>query len=157
MDWLQNLAPTLVGLLGASIGWFLKSRLEAKRRDQEALRDERAKIYVDILMPFIRIFTDLSKSRQQESLKEVKSLDYRKLAFRLALIGDDEVVRAWNGLWNSLYRMETENTASPTALLLSLGDVLLAIRRGLGIKNTRLSNKDMLRWIIKDIDTLKGV
>lgn len=157
MNWIQNVTPTLVGLLGASIGWFLKSRFEARRRDQEALRDERAKIYVDILMPFIRIFTDLSMSRQQESLKEVKSLEYRKLAFRLALVGDDEVVRAWNGLWGSLYRMEGDNTPSPAALLLDIGDVLLAIRRGLGIKSTTLSNKDMLRWMIKDIDTLKGV
>lgn len=153
----MNLAPTLVGLLGAAIGWFLKSRLEARRRDQEALRDDRAKIYVDILMPFIRIFTDLSQSRQQEALEEVKSLEYRKLAFRLALVGDDEVIRAWNGLWGTLHSLESNNSTSSAALLLDLGEVLLAIRRGLGIKNTTLSNKDMLRWMIKDIDTLKGV
>lgn len=157
MDWIQNVTPTLVGLLGAAIGWFLKSRIEARRRDQEALRDERAKIYVDILMPFIRMFTDLSQARQNEALKQVKSVEYRKLAFRLALVGDDQVVRAWNGLWQSLYRMETDDAPTAATLILGLGDVLLAIRRGLGIRNTSLDNKDMLRWLIKDIDALKGV
>ena len=156
MNWIANLAPTLVGLVGGAIGWFLKSRLEAKRRDQEALRDERAKIYVDILMPFIRIFTDLSPARQEEALREVKSVEYRKLAFRLALIGDDTVVRAWNRLWQTLFRMQTAKSSSPEELVLGLGDVLLAIRKSLGIKDTSLDNKDMLRWMITDIDKLKG-
>lgn len=153
MAWIAQLAPTLVGLLGAAIGWALKSRLEAKRRAQEALRDERAQVYIDILMPFIRVFTDLSPERQQEALTEVKSLEYRKLAFRLALIGDDEVVRTWNGLWSLLYRMERDDSPSPSALLLGIGDVLLAIRKSLGNADTTLSNKDMLRWMIKDFDT----
>jgi plastocyanin domain-containing protein len=52
MQWLNSIAPTLIGLIGASIGWFLKSKFEAKKQAEEALRDERAKIYVDILMPF---------------------------------------------------------------------------------------------------------
>jgi hypothetical protein len=157
MNWLDNLAPTLIGLLGAAIGWFLKSWFEAKRRDQEALRDERAKIYVDILMPFIRIFTDITESHKQDALKEVKSLEYRKLSFRLALIGDDEVVQAWNKLWGTLYRMENDNVPNPANLLLVLGNVLLAIRKGLGNKSTTLTNKDMLRWMIKDIDILKSI
>ena len=156
MDWFQNVAPTLVALVGAAIGWFLKSGFEARRRDLEALRDERAKIYVDILMPFIRIFTDLtSPDRQQEALEELRSLEYKTLSFRFVLVGDDDVVRAWNRLWGSMYAFETENAPTPAVLLLGLGDVLLAIRRGLGIKNTSLDNKDMLRWMIKDIDTLR--
>jgi len=152
MDLLPTLTPTLLGLLCGAIGWFLKSRFEARRRDQEALRDERAKIYVDILTPFIRILTDLSESRKKEALEEVTSLDYRKLAFRLVLVGDDNVVSEWNDFWGSLF-----GEPDPEALILAFGDVLLAIRRGLGIQNTALSNKDMLRWMIKDIDTLKGV
>ncbi len=152
MQWLNSIVPTLIGLIGAAIGWFLKSKFEAKKRAEEALRDERATIYVDILIPFAQLFTDLSAKNQQDTLKQIVSLDYRKKSFRLILVGADDVIQAWNHMWDTVYKVESGE--DPRKILLSFGDVLLAIRRGLGNTNTLMKSKDMLRWLIKDIDSL---
>ncbi len=152
-DLLAKIIPTLLTIVGGAIGWFLKSRLEAKRRAEDALRDQRGKTYVDILMPFAKLFSDLSPKSQQAALRQLTSADYRKLAFQLVLIGSDEVVNAWNEMWNKVYQAE-KGTCKNTDVILAFGDVLLAIRRGLGNDTTRLSNKDILRWLIKDADSL---
>jgi hypothetical protein len=55
-------------------------------------------------------------------------------------------------MWDTVYKVESGE--DPRKILLSFGDVLLAIRRGLGNTNTLMKNKDMLRWLIKDIDSL---
>jgi hypothetical protein len=152
MDWLNNIAPTLIGLIGAGIGWFLKSKFEAKKQAEEALRNERAKIYIDILMPFVELFSDLSHENQQATLKKIISLEYRKKSFQLMLAGSDEVVKAWNNMWSTVYGAE-KGQKEPINILLGFSDVLLAIRKSLGNIQTSLDNRDMLRWLIKDIDT----
>ena len=153
MEWLNGIAPTLIGLIGAGIGWFLKSKLEAKKQAEEALRDERAKIYIDILMPFAQLFTNLSQKSQQESLKQITSFEYRKKSFQLLLIGSDDVTKAWNSMWDTVYKAERGEIDNKN-ILLAFGEVLLAIRKGLGNTDTSMNNRDMLRWLVKDIDSI---
>ena len=78
MEIISKIAPAIIGVIGGIIGWFLKSRLEAKRRVEESLRDEAAKIYLDILMPFAILYTDLSEKSQKETLKKITSTGYIK-------------------------------------------------------------------------------
>ncbi len=54
--------------------------------------------------------------------------------------------------WDTVYKVESGE--DPRKIPLSFGGVSIAIRRGLGNTNTLMRNKDMLRWLIKDIDTL---
>lgn len=153
MDWLTVVLPGLVALTGGAIGWFLKSRIEAQRLAQEALRDQRAQLYMDILVPFAKLFSDLSPKNQQNVIKQIMSFEYRKLGFHLSLVGSDAVVSAWNLMWRRVYAIERgEGTA--TDILLGFGDVLLAARKGIGSTRTKLDSRDMLRWMIKDIDTI---
>ena len=154
MEWLNNITPTLVLLIGGGVGWFVKSKLEAKRRAEEALRDDRARTYTEILMPFAQLFTDLSSKSQEKALKELKSLDYRKRSFQLVLVGSDEVINAWNRMWDITYKAERGESDSKK-IILGFGDVLLSIRKGLGNSGTKMKRKDMLRWLIKDIDSLE--
>ena len=151
--WLSKIAPAFIGVIGAVIGWFLKSKLEAKRRVEKSLRDEAAKVYLEILMPFAVLFTDLSPKSQQETLKKMKSKEYREKSFKLILVGSDEVVLSWNEMWNIIYKTERGESESNN-ILLAFGNVLLSIRKSLGNTNTTMNNKDMLRWLIKDIDIL---
>lgn len=152
MEWLNKIAPALIAVVGGIIGWFLKSRLEAKRRIEESLRDEAAKVYLDILMPFAVLYTDLSEKSQKETLKKIKSREYREKSFKLVLVGSDEVVNAWNEMWNTIYKSE-RGEAESKEILFAFGDVLLAIRKSLGNTTTAMTNRGMLRWLIKDIDT----
>lgn len=153
MDLLPILGPTLLTLIGGAIGWFLKSRYEAMQRQNEKLRDERASTYMAILEPFAKLFTDLSTKSQKQTLDHLKSFDYRKTAFRLSLVGDDEVVLAWNQMWKRLYDVE-QGSAEQKMIIRDFGNVLYAIRRSIGSKKTRLQESDMLQWLIKDIKKL---
>jgi hypothetical protein len=49
MDWLQALGPSFLIVIGGIISWFLKSRIEELRAIEEKLREERRKIYGQIL------------------------------------------------------------------------------------------------------------
>jgi len=85
-------------VLGGIITWFLKSRVEELRATEERLREERRKIYGQILDPYIRLFADLKGQGPVQALKKIGSYEYRKTAFDLNLFGSDEVVRAYNNL-----------------------------------------------------------
>ncbi len=116
------------------------------------LRDEAAKVYLEILMPFAVLFTDLSPTSQEKTLKQIKSKEYREKSFKLILVGSDDVVSSWNEMWNIIYKTERGESES-TNILIEFGNVLLSIRKSLGNTNTNMNSRDTLRWLIKDIDT----
>ena len=98
MNWLQVLGPSLLMVLGGIITWFLKSRVEELRATEQRLREERRKIYGQILDPYIHLFADLKGEGPTQAIREITSYEYRKTAFDLNLFGSDEVVRAYNAL-----------------------------------------------------------
>ena len=152
MNWLQVLGPSLLMVLGGIITWFLKARVEELRATEERLREERRKIYGQILDPYIRLFADLKGQGPAQALKKIGSYEYRKTAFDLNLFGSDEVVRAYNNLWKNTYEAETTGKQDPKEMMRLWGSLLLEIRKSLGNKKTKLNEIDMLRAMIKDID-----
>jgi hypothetical protein len=154
MNWLQILGPSLLIVLGGIITWFLKSRVEELRATEERLREERRKIYGQILDPYIRLFADLKGQGPAQALKKITSYDYRKTAFDLNLFGSDEVVRAYNALIKHIYEAESTGEQDPKEMMRLWGNLLLEIRKNLGNKKTKLNEFDMLRAMIKDIDNL---
>jgi len=106
MDWLEVISPPILIVIGGIITWFLKSRVEELRATEERLRDERRKIYGQILDPYIRIFADLKGQGPTQALKKITSYAYRKTAFDLNLFGSDDVVLAYNDLMKYTYEAE---------------------------------------------------
>lgn len=156
MDWIElAIVPVVGGLLGL-LGWYLRSSVETIRREKEKLQDERRKIYAQILEPYIRIFAGAKNPREtKKAISQITSFEYRKASFELSLMGSDDVVRAVNELMQHTYRMERDDVASrPEELLFYWGRVLIAIRRDLGSTGTKLTEIDMLKVHIKDIDQL---
>ena len=157
MNWMQTLGPTALLLIGGAVSWFIKRRYEELRLLQEKLREDRRKTYAEILEPYIMIFTGISGDSKltDKAIKKVKSLEYRKTAFDLSLIGSDEAVRTYNALMQQFYRDDETGKQDPSLLMRSFGKVLIAIRKDLGNKKTKLNELDMLKAMIKDIDKLK--
>ena len=155
MYWLQILAPTLLMVVGGLITWLIKSKIEELRLTEEKLRDERRKIYAQILDPYIRLFADLKGQGLTQALKKVKSYDYRKTAFDLNLFGTDDVVRAYNNLMRHTYEDEATEKQNPQEMMRLWGKLLLEIRKSLGNKTTKLTELDMLRGMISDIEKLE--
>lgn len=154
MDWLQVLGPPLLMALGGIITWVIKSKVEELHAVEEKLREDRRKIYSQILDPYIRLFADLKGKGPAQAIKQITSYEYRKTAFELNLFGSDEVVRAYNVLMKHTYEAESTGEQAPKEMMRLWGNLLLEIRKSLGNKKTKLNEWDMLRAMIKDIDSL---
>ena len=152
MNWLQILGPSLLMVLGGIITWFFKSRVEELRATEERLREERRKIYGQLLDPYVRLFADLKGQGPVQAIKKITSYEYRKTAFDFNLFGSDEVVRAYNDLMKHTYEAESLGKQDPKEMMRLWGSLLLEIRKSLGNKKTNLNEFDMLRAMIKDID-----
>ncbi len=154
MEWVQILAGPIFMVIGGIITWLIKSRVEELRATEKRLIDERRKIYGQILDPYIRLFADLKGQGPAEAIKKITSYDYRKTAFELNLIGSDEVVRSHNNLMKNTYKTEATGKSNPKEMMRLWGALLLEIRKSLVSKKTKLDELDMLRAMIKDIDSL---
>lgn len=156
--------PIVVIILGAVV-YRIRIRFERRLNLESELRTDRVQIYQDILDPFILLFTpdaawksdSKHRSRNKEDVIQEKllSIDYRRSAFKLALIGSDGVVRAYNELMQHFYQgadaVDEPTGADPTRAMNLLGDFLLQIRRSMGNETTRLDNLQMLEWFISDV------
>ena len=152
MTWIEALGPTALALVGGAIGWFLKDRIESSRAQEERLRQERVEAYSKILDPILAPFVHAGDIPSKE-LERMASPDYRRSAFQLALVGSDAVVKSFNDFLQLQYKTGA-GKVDLLAGLRSLGRVLLEVRKSIGTKATKLSEKDMLRWLVKDIDSL---
>ncbi len=154
VDWIELVLIPITGVALGFVGWYLRSSIETIRREKEDLQDKRRQIYIQILEPHIRIFAGIKNpSEANKAIRQVTSFDYRKALVELNLMGSDDVVRAMNDLMQYMYSLERDDTSTkPEDILVHWGGVLLAIRRDLGNKGTRLAEVDMLRGQIKDID-----
>ena len=142
-------------VLGGIITWLLKSRIEELRTTEKNLREERRKIYTEILEPYVRLFHDIIKGQgSAQAIKKITSYEYKKTAFELNLFGSDEVVRAYNALMQHAYKAESTGKQEPKEMMRLWGGLLLEIRKSLGNKKTKLDEFDMLRAMIKDVQNL---
>lgn len=152
MNWLQTLGPSLLIVLGGIVTWFIKSRVEELRATEQRLREERRKIYSQILDPYIRLFADLKGQGPTQAIKKIMSYDYRRTSFDLNLFGSDQVIRAYNALMKHTYEAESTGRQDPKEMMRLWGSFLLEVRKSLGNRKTKLNEIDMLRAMIKDID-----
>ena len=157
IDWMDFLATPLIGALVGFGVWYFQSRLEALRREQERLHDDRRKVYADVLEPFVRIFVGIKNPKEnQKALEHMLSLEYKRTAFQFSLIGADDVVRSFNDLMQYVYSFDPDarEKLDPSELMRRWGVFLLEIRRNVGDPKTKLTPADMLRSQITDIDKI---
>lgn len=146
-----------------AVGWRLRKTVERKVELENQLREDRVAIYNDILEPFIIILMsdaawehnkqNKGKDKNEIATGKMLSLEYRKLAFKLSLVGSDQVVLAYNELMQFFYS-QGDAPAAETGLKVMmelLGTFLLAIRRSMGNEFTKVTNWQMLEWFMKDV------
>jgi len=154
MYWIEVLVPPILGALLGLVVWFIQSRIGQIKREQEKLHDERQKIYSEILEPYIKLFSQSkSDAEMQKVARQMTSFDYRKKAFEFTLIGDDKVIHAFNDMMQYAFKSEERDIEVDTGKMMKLwGNFLLEIRKSVNNPKTSLTNKDMLRGFITDID-----
>lgn len=164
-----SIATPVFVLVLTAVGWKYRKSFERKIELEERLRTDRIEIYNAILEPFIiLLMTDAAwqsdkrnkgKDKNILATSQMLSLEYRKLAFKLSLIGNDSVVRAYNNLMQYFYN-HSEETEAPSNeklrdMLSLLGTFLLEIRRSMGNETTELDNWAMLEWFMTDARKLR--
>ena len=168
-----SIATPILVLFLTGAGWKIRQSIEHKTKLEEKLRDDRIEIYHQILEPYIIILMpdaawnldpkNKGKDKNNEATAKLLSLEYRKLSFRLSLIGSDNVVRAFNNLYQYFYK-NAENSEStiqsnPTdkakEMMSLIGLLLLEIRKSMGNEETQLNEWDMLEWFITDARKMK--
>ena len=155
----------IIGLSG--IGWKLKNSIERKNILEQKLREDRVKIYNEVVQPYIYMFSneaikserkDLKgKTISEEGLRKLPTVEYRESSFKMLLFGSDGVVRAHNNIQKLAFSSANEEMTPERhkKWLLLLGDLFLEIRKSMGNENTKLSNLEMLESIITDIHQIK--
>ena len=164
-----SISTPLIVIIITTIGWKFKSSIERKIDLENKLRDDRVDIYNQILEPFIILLTNdfawsqdkknKNKNKEELAISIMLSLDYRKLGFKLSLMGSDQVVKSYNNLMQYFYHMEEENENNISSLpkmIELLGTFLLEIRKSMGNETTNLNYWDMCEWWMSDTRKIKA-
>lgn len=162
MEWVVAVVVPVLLAVGGGIGGLItflwRHRLEEIRATEERLSADRRKVYGDLLLPYVQLFTTSQEKgtaeARDEAVARIQSAEYRGTAFDFMLIASDDAARAYNELMQFTYKMDASGQRSWGVMLL-WGQLLLEIRRSLGNKETTLTNVDMLRFLIKDIEKLE--
>lgn len=147
------LGPAVTALVGVAV-WLFQSRIETIRRESERLHSDRRKIYTEVLELYIRLLSGTKNPADTVlGLQQAGTFDHRKAIFELTMMGADDVVTSFNNFVEYSFSARTPQARLDSKHLLTLwARVLLAIRRDLGFRRTKLKEADMLRGQIMDVD-----
>ena len=147
------LTPILVLLL-TGVGWHIKAKLERNRYE-----DSKAKARIRELEDKLR--ADRIETYNQLSIGKMLTVEYRKVGFKLSLVADDAVVRAYNKLMQFFYKSEQEGLSGDELLVKTsqwiklLSELLLEIRKSMGNQHKSLTNWEMIEWFMSDADGMR--
>ena len=148
-----TLVATLGPLAGGLVVWWVQSRIEQTRRETERLHSERAKLYMKLLEPFQAILgTKAPDARDPGEI--IQGKEYRDAMFHVNLVGSDDVVRAFNNMMKMFYQRDQDTAfdkSSTIEAFRQVGDMMLAIRRELGNRRTKLDSLAMFESSITDL------
>lgn len=166
---LGKLAVLLISSIAIPVILVIISNNNSKIREIEnKLREDRIEIYNKVLEPFFLLYTTEAMIKSSKN-KEIRtktnidlmtekaiSLEYQYYAFKLALIGSDEVVKAFNNLMQLAYTPSDQQKENHGFLLINKIAVLfLEIRKNVGNDRSKLHAFEMLEWKMTDIRKYK--
>ena len=148
----------ILGAIFASVGaffwWLIRNTIESAQRSHEHFRENRLKVYMEALDP---VLTALQQAKRGRSGRK-KGLGFSEDQFRRALVNvklmaTDEVVKSLDDMiTGSSDDRDYTDEESATRLVDQFGGLLLAIRKDLGNPTTTLTELDMLKVIIVDVE-----
>jgi hypothetical protein len=165
-----SIATPVIVLIISSIGWNAKNRIERKIDLENKLRDDRIEIYNKILEPFIILLMsdaawecdkkNKGKDKGSIATSTMLTLEYRRHGFKLALMANDSVVKAYNNLMQYIYNMEEAQKSGEIDFVKDmmelLGNFLIEIRKSMGNEATKLDFWDMCEWWMSDTRKIKN-
>jgi len=163
------IATPLFVLILTGVGWKFRKSIDRRLALEDKLREDRINTYNIILEPFTILLMiqaawehekqNKNKSKDDIAVGKLLSLDYRKAAFKLSLIANDDVVLTYNELMQFFYSQGDQPITSDEklkAMLSLLGKFLLEIRKSMGNEATKLDYWQMLEWFMTDVRKIRN-
>ena len=153
MDTTQIITLLTISLpiIGAGIGYLIKSQFEKKKELNNELNKQRREIYQNFVNLIIDIFanTKLKKNTTDQNLKQLFEF-YKKYV----LFASPNVIKAFSDYFQYLYNPEKEEDLK--LHLSSITKIMFEMRRDIGLENKGLGeNGEMLmRALITDFDKI---
>ncbi|MEX1255834.1 MAG: hypothetical protein WEE64_16005 [Dehalococcoidia bacterium] len=154
MGWIAIVVSPLFLLIGGIIGAWINNRFQEAREAEARLSGDIRRVYGELMKPYYHVFSSPQGAGADEAIRIMSAPEYKATAFDFMMVAPDNAARAYNELQQYIYRMGGDSVEQGRKVLLLWGQLLLEIRKSLGHKDTQLENVDMLRSLIKDIETL---
>ncbi len=154
MDWVNIIVPVTTLLIGAFTTYLVQKNLQEKRDIERRLSEKRHEMYMEIL----DIFTgSIIGEYNEQKVKEIAfSSKRKKKNVELALIGEDNVVKAYNELLGYSAKLKQDKSKEKSYEDIRLfAKLLLEIRKSLGYKKTKLNDVDILKPFIIDAEKIR--
>lgn len=151
----KTIAATLITaattVVVAVITIVLGKLYEQRQQVQKENRDKRIPVYEDLLKFMFRFFdaAAVEKPVVQEEMNVFMS-DFNQ---RFIVWGSDAVIAAWVR-WRKYATMAATAPATAPVALFVYEDLIYAIRRDLGHRNSNLGRGDILAIFINDVDQI---
>lgn len=138
-------AAVIVSVLSVSIAKYLERRDAIERE----IRLKKVPVY-ESLISFIFGILHLGKHGDTPTIDEELVRKYNSLTENVIVWGSDSVLKQFGEFRVASLRIGKGEGA--ISALLTLEDLMLAIRRDLGYKNSKIDRGDLLRLFINDLD-----
>ena len=154
-DW-SIINTVVAAVVGGVVVLFVQSRIAAIQQERSKLQDARRQVYLKVLEPMALVLNSISNpSDGEKAVTQITSVEHRLTMLELNLMGSDEVIRATNQFMQHIFQAP-HAALPPLVMIKDWGNLLLAIRKDLGGRRSRLKDVDMLRSQITDIDQYLG-
>ena len=143
----------LIGALGLLL-WLFRQAFESIQRSKEQFRENRLKVYLEVLDPILTMLHQVKRGKSGRRQAPGFSEDqFRRALVNVKLMATDEVVRALDDMITGFPDDSTRTAEENATKLVNLfGGLLLAIRKDLGNPTTTLTELDMLKVIVTDVE-----
>jgi hypothetical protein len=146
-----TLLTILLPLIGAGIGYFIKSNIEKKKELTNEVTKERRLIYQQYVNLIIDLFANTKNEKPLNQTHLIQELNefYKKYV----LYASPNVIEAYSNFFQFSYKNEAK-TPDINKLIPLLTKIMLEMREDLGLKNNKLGKNGtiLLRALIKDFD-----
>jgi len=138
-------ATVLVSVLSVVLGNIYEAREQVQREH----REKKIPVYEDLIAFLFRVLLGVktgSAPTEEDMLKFMSEFNQRAMVW-----GSDEVLAAWIK-WRRAAINSSSPGTQPLELVFLYEELILAIRRDLGHKNSGLKRGDILALFVNDID-----
>lgn len=142
--------PILLAFL-AGVGWMYRHEREKRDEIERKLSDTKFKVYNDLIDIFIGVLQE-QKQKQKSTINERKIISTLQSAQRqLLMYGSDDVLGEFINFMEFCYAGNTDIHK----MMKIYSNFLIAIRKDMGNKHSKIKNHDILRMLITDYQNIK--